>query len=117
MIRERKVQTHGPEWHIQQSIIKKLRSLQWHVIVTHGNEFQQGIPDLLCMHKMYGIRFVEVKNPKSYRFTPAQVHQFPLMYANGAQVHVLVSDADSEIEKLFGPSNYHHYMRNFKGCG
>jgi hypothetical protein len=106
---KKRIETHGPEWHIQQAIIKKLRSLGWHVVVTHGNMFQQGLPDLFCCHKMYGIRLVEVKNPLSYRFTPAQVHQFPLLYANGCQVHVLV-----EIAKLFKPSNYHHYMRNFR---
>lgn len=100
----------GPEYYIQQAIIKKLTLLQWFVMETHGNMYQRGFPDLYATHKRYGHRWIEVKNSKSYQFTPAQLETFPKLVSHGAGVWVLVGDSDSEIAKLFQVCNWVFYL-------
>ncbi len=100
----------GPEAIIQEAIVKKLRELEWLTFRTHGNEFQMGFPDLYCMHSKYGPRWVEVKNPKSYSFTSAQLETFPKFQSCGVGVWVLTAADDGEIMKLFKPANWHVYL-------
>ena len=102
--------TEKPEERIQRLITEFLRIRDWLVRSTHGNIYQMGFPDLFCAHRKYGIRWVEVKNPISYSFTPAQVEFFPRMYAHGVGVWVLVDATEYEYQKLFQPCNYHAYM-------
>jgi len=104
----------GPEHKIQQKIIDKLTLGGWFVKSTHGNMYQQGFPDLYACHRSYGTRWIEVKNPLSYHFTEAQIHDFSIMSGKGVGIYVLVSDSDDEIKKLFGPSNWHMYLPIFK---
>lgn len=100
----------GPEAKIQHDIIDFLKIRDWLVMPTHGNIYQFGFPDLYCAHHMHGSRWVEVKNPLAYSFTPAQVKFFPLMYAHGVGVWILTAASQGEYEKLFKPCNYHAYM-------
>lgn len=113
-MRKRLPTQNGPEAKIQRGIVERLKLLDWYVIVTHGNEFQMGVPDLIIQHKRYGTKFVEVKNPESYRFTAAQMEVLPKMIAYGAKVYVLTGHSDSEIAKLHGESNVWMYMRDFR---
>ena len=83
-------------------------------MVTHGNMYQQGFPDLFACNSRYGHRWIEVKNPKAYKFTPAQVHSFPKMCANGSGVWVLVAATEEEYMKLFEPFNWWQYTGAFK---
>jgi hypothetical protein len=106
--------SNGPEAKIQTDIIKALRGGEWLVIVTHGNEFQKGLPDLWCAHLQYGVRWVEVKNIEKYRFTAAQLETFPAMQSKGVGVWVLGSDKPEELQKLFGPPNWWHYLDGAK---
>ena len=108
-----KVKT-GPEAKIQEAITKKLKYLGWLVKATHGNMFQSGFPDLFCAHVRYGQRWVEVKNPVSYKFTPAQREWFPQFSAAQCGIWILISDSESEINKLFGPPNWHTYLSIWK---
>lgn len=101
----------GPESKIQAAIVKKLTLLKWFVLETHGNMFQRGLPDIYATHRLYGARWIEVKNPESYSFTAAQVSTFPLLVANGAGVWILISDEDSEIKKLMKPCNWYQYFK------
>lgn len=100
----------GPEAKIQEAIINALLIRRWYVKETHGNLYQSGFPDLFCTHIKYGHRWVEVKNPKHFVFTPAQMLTFPLLVANGSGVWVLVGPEDSEIDKLFKPCNWFTYL-------
>lgn len=100
----------GPESIIQDKLVKLLRSLEWYVMETHGNAFQQGFPDIYATHKHYGPRWIEVKNPGSYSFTNAQCITFPLLAANGTQIWILVSDDETEYLKLFKPHNWESYF-------
>lgn len=78
---------------------------------THGNMYQSGFPDLFACHKLYGARWIEVKNPKSYKFTPAQLRYFPQICANGSGVWVLVAGTLEEYKKLFKRPNWHRYLK------
>ena len=109
-MKPKKIKTkRGPEKIIQIAIVKKLRLLGWFVKETHGNLYQSGFPDIYATHKEYGSRWIEVKNPKRYKFTPAQLRDFPLFTANGADIWVL--GGANEIGKLFKPANWYQYLK------
>lgn len=109
-----KAKGNRPERKIQDAIKRKLFLLGWHVMETHGNMYQSGFPDLYAMHPRYGTRWIEVKNREGFHFTAAQLKEFKTMTAHGVGVWVLTSDDDSEIDKLFGPANWHHYLSGFR---
>lgn len=83
----------------------------WVVMETHGNAFQSGFPDLYATHFDVGGRWIEVKNPLKYEFTPAQLKYFPMLSSNGTPIWILTSDADDQIKKLFKPPNWHHFLK------
>lgn len=105
----------GPEEVILQGIIQFLTVRGWHVMRTHGNMYQSGFPDLFACHHKYGSRWIEVKNPEKYAFTPAQIDQFPLMCAHGSAIWILTAASEEEYEKLFKPFNWHHFLHIFRG--
>lgn len=84
---------------IQEAIVRKLKVQDWFVKSTHGNLYQSGFPDLFCAHKKYGQRWLEVKNPKQYSFTNAQMEYFPLMTAAG--VGIWIATDESQVPDLF----------------
>lgn len=102
----RKYGKDGPEAKIQQSIIDRLKSADWYVKVMIGNAFQFGIPDLFVAHPHFGQRFIEVKNPLRFSFTPAQLVEFPKLKAAGVGIWILFSAEDDEIMKLMKPANW-----------
>lgn len=110
----KKTKGKGPEEIILQRIVKMLRYEGWFVLRTHGNEFQQGVPDLIATHSRYGLRLIEVKNPKSYKFTGAQLEVFPKLVANGTGVWILVNDTPEEYNKLFKGCNWYQYLSVMK---
>ena len=104
----------GPERKIQDDIIIMMRGKSWHVMETHGNAYQSGFPDLYCCHYRYGARWIDVKNPGSYKFTSAQLEHWPLMTANKAGVWILVAATELEYKKLFAEPNYWQYLSVWK---
>lgn len=108
-----------PEAIIQDKICKKLKGLDWFVKETHGDMFQSGFPDIFAFHRMYGMRWIEVKNPKGYSFTNAQLKWFPLFSAHECGIWILISDSEEEYKKLFRPPNWHTYLSiwKLKGTG
>ena len=105
----------GPEAMIQDKLMKKLKSFDWLVIATYGNEYQMGFPDLYCAHLKYATRWIEVKNPTAYSFTKAQMEVFPALSSKGVGIWILTSDSDEEIRKLFKPANWYQYLSIMKG--
>lgn len=99
----------GPEARIQTRIIRALELDGWFVKVLHGDLFQHGFPDLFACKKGNGFRFIEVKNPVSYRFTAAQYECFPRLMSEGVGIWIL--GCDSEIKKLDGPANWTDYLK------
>lgn len=110
--KESRQQPDGPERRIQNAIKAELEKDGWFCKDTHGNIYQYGFPDLYCCHADWGARWIEVKNPTGYIFTPAQLKTFPMFQANGVGVWVLVDP--SEKGKLFQPANWWTYLDCFK---
>jgi hypothetical protein len=97
------------EAEIQEALISYLRTREWLVKPTHGNAYQAGFPDLYAVHKKFGCRWIEVKNPFQFSFTDAQMTDFPLLYAHGAPLYVLCDASLEEYEKLWKPRNFMDY--------
>ena len=104
----------GPEEIIQDAIVLMLRGKGWYVQETHGNMYQRGFPDLYTTHSRYGPRWVEVKNPEKYSFTPAQLEHFPKLCANGSDVWILIAATEHEYKKLFIRGNWYSYLSVMK---
>lgn len=96
----------GPEAKIQNRLIDRLKAYDWMVEVMHGNLYQYGIPDLYAAHTKWGTRWIEVKNPLKFSFTPAQIEKFPKFVAFGVGIWILFDSTDEEIGKLFKPCNW-----------
>ncbi|HUP77616.1 MAG TPA: hypothetical protein VM260_03575 [Pirellula sp.] len=105
-----KYKKSGPEKEIQTAIIKYLKERDWFVVVTHGNEFQMGLPDLYAAHYTLGTRWIEVKNPLAYSFTPAQREVFPQLQSKGVGIWIMTAADDYEYQKLFQPYNWYHFL-------
>ena len=106
----------GPEAKIQEDIIKFLLIKGWYVMVTHGNMYQSGFPDLFACHSKYGQRWVEVKKPGfiGSKFTPAQLECFPKLCANGSGVWILTAATEAEYDKLFSKFQWWVYLEGFR---
>jgi hypothetical protein len=100
----------GPERIIQDAIVKMLTLKGWFVKETHGSMYQAGFPDLYATHVKYRQRWIEVKCPTGYCFTPAQLRDYPLYEANGSPIWILTAATEEEYAKLFKPSNWTHYL-------
>lgn len=103
--------TDKAESKIQAEIIKFLEERDWLVKNMHGNAYQMGIPDLYAAHKRYGSRWIEVKKPIGYAFTPAQLDYFPQLSSKGIGIWILVAATETEYKKLFYPANWYTYLR------
>ena len=62
-------------------------------------------------HARYGQRWIEVKCPVHYRFTPAQLEWFPKFAAANVGIWILTSAEPHELNKLMGPANWHTYIK------
>ena len=126
MMRIRKIRgSKGPEAKIQEAIIKFLEDRKWFVKRMHGNMYQHGIPDLYaCRRKFhYGVpkegiyysneplvRWIEVKCAEKYKFTAAQLKDFPRFMQEGVGIWVLTAATEIEYAKLFKPPNWYQFL-------
>lgn len=107
---EFKSKLQKPESKIQSEVIDYLKIRDWFVRPVGPSAASCGWPDLYAAHKRYGPRWIEIKRPVGFSFTPAQIDTFPLLYAHGVGVWVVVAATDIEIQKLFQPPNWHYYL-------
>lgn len=95
---------------LEESILCRFRDMlilrDWGVFRTHGNMFQSGWPDLYIAHYKHGVRWVEMKRPTGYKFTPAQHKMFPELKAKGVGVWIIWSADETSYNSLFGPDNF-----------
>ena len=98
------------EAHIQDKLIAFLRARDWVVMQTHGNLYQCGFPDLYALHHIYNARWIEVKKPHKFSFTPAQRKYFPLMHSSGVGIWVLQGYTEDQYQRLFRPPNWASFM-------
>jgi hypothetical protein len=101
----------GPEAIIQAAVIKMLKDHGWWVKIMHGSVYQTGVPDLFCAKRTNGTRWVEIKNPISYKFTPAQIQDFHAMSAQGVGIWILTAATEQEYNKLFLPPNWWTFLQ------
>jgi len=102
----------GPEAVIQEAIVNFLKIRDWHVMETHGNMYQCGFPDLYVTHHTKGIKWVEVKNPEKYEFTPAQLEHFPIISNHGVGIWIMTAATEFEYRKIFKAPNWTHYLQH-----
>ena len=112
-------QRDSPELKIRNAIRSMLWERDWLCETTHGNEYQQGFPDLFCAHKIHGMRWVEVKLPDMIgsSFTKAQMEKFPKFCEHGAGIWILTAATEHEYKKLFDVCNFWYYYMKKKGQG
>lgn len=101
-----------PEEKIRADLRQFLQDRQWLVEITHGNRYQSGIPDLYIAHVKYGTRWIDVKNPERYSFTPAQRLKWPLWEAYRIGIWILTAATQDQYDLLFKPPNWRDYWRD-----
>jgi len=71
-----------------------LEAKGWHVEKLHGNQFQEGLPDLAISHMNYSLRFIEtkVRRGNTLKFTDAQKRKFPILHATGWPIFVIAHE-------------------------
>jgi hypothetical protein len=102
---------HGPEYLIQKNFINYLKIRGWEVERMIGNMLQKGIPDIYCMHRKHGQRWVDLKNPIDYEFTNAQILKWPKWEAAGTGIWIITGWKDVDYDKLFQPPNWREYWK------
>lgn len=100
-----------PEAKIQEALTEYLRCRKWLVESTHGNAYQQGLPDLFIASVRHGCRWIDCKVKGRYSFTKAQRHKWPEWERHGVGIWILTAATDDEYAKLFQPPNWRDYWR------
>jgi len=111
--KELKVAGKGPERDIQTGIVEALQAEGWFVLETYGSLYQSGFPDVYACKKGEGVRWIEVKNEKSYKFTGRQLEIFPRMMAEGVGIWILTDP--NQLSRLQEPPNWMHYLKSENG--
>ena len=101
----------SPEAAIQEAIISFLERRGWYVKATHGNAYTSGWPDLYCFHKKHGYRWIDVKNPKRFGYTKAQIQQWPDMHEAGIGIWIMFAADEENYSRLFNPPNWRDFWK------
>lgn len=104
-----------PEAKIQAALVEFMEDRGWLIEVTHGNTYQQGIPDLWCFHPKYGYRWIDCKVKGRYSFTKAQKIKWPRWETFGVGIWILTAADDEEYDKLMAPPNWRVYWKKSWG--
>ena len=101
---------HGPEWFIQQKIIKYLQDRGFFVKIITASLYLSGMPDLYATHRVYGPKFIEVKVENRWSFTKAQKETFPELLGHGTPIWIMFEADDANYKLLFEPCNCPFYL-------
>jgi len=96
---------------IQNEVRTFLRAYSWKVERMACNAFMKGIPDLYAVHRTHGKKWVEIKKPKRYVFTDAQLIKFPEFEEFNDPIWILNAATKEEYDKLFEPQNWRSYLK------
>jgi len=105
---EKRIAGKGPERQIQDSIIEALQLDGWFTLETYGSLYQSGFPDVYACKRGFGQRWIEVKNPKEYKFTNMQLETFPRLECEGVPIWILTSN---DLSPIHGPPNWREYLK------
>lgn len=100
-----------PEKRIRRRIKEFMTDRGWRVDITHGNKYQSGFPDLHCYHKRFGLRWVDAKNPLSYKYTTPQIKLWPEWEKVGCGVWIMFDGDDANYKFLFQPPNFRKFWK------
>lgn len=104
------------ETKIRDAIRDMLKARKWRSHIMHGNAYQFGIPDLYCMHREYGQRWIDAKVAGKYSFTKAQKQTWPIWHFQyKVGIWILTGDEQNQYDRLFGPPNWLDYWKKSWG--
>lgn len=93
---------------LRPKVIAKLEKFGYHVEITHGGMYQQGWPDLYCMHPGLGTYWVELKVPGG-KLRRSQIEKFTLWSKYKVKIWVVTSHF--EVPEIFDkPPNWFKFF-------
>lgn len=93
-----------PEASLQRNVVRLLTEKGWLCRHIVGNTVRTGWPDLYIYHPQYKGRWVELKAGKNWKFTGAQLEEFPKFYAYRCGIWFITDTR--ELDLLDGPPNW-----------
>ena len=87
-----------------------MKTRDWLIKKTHGNEFSIGWPDLYCAHKRYGQRWIECKVPQRGYLEGSQIEFFRELAAVGVGVWIITAANEEQYNLLFGQPNWFWFL-------
>lgn len=100
---------------IRDDIKAYLKSEGWTVVVTHGNQWQAGVPDILAYSQWVGHRWIDVKRPKRNTLTKAQRALWPVWHKSGLGVWIMEAADEENFMRLLRPPNWLDYWKKSYG--
>jgi hypothetical protein len=94
----------------QLRFVKRCRECGWYTKKLHGSKYQSGLPDLLLIHKLYGVKFVEMKQPGEPLRSTQKAVFYDMWSIGGAKIWVLHDEDDYDL--LFEEPNWMDYVSN-----
>jgi len=70
-----------------------MRSQGWHCENLHGNAFQQGLPDQMCVRngRIIFIEYKVLENSCKVSYTDAQKAKFPILMGHGVKIYIIAA--------------------------
>lgn len=100
----------NPEQRLQDQFREFLLCRDWRVMRTHGNKYQKGLPDLYCLHRVYGARWVEIKYLPNASITKAQMSVFTAISAVREGIWIVTECHELEYRKLHHNPNWRGFL-------
>ena len=98
----------GPEAHGARRLRLYMRSRGWYTKKLHGGKYQSGLPDLLAIHPIHGIKWIETKAPGE-KLRSSQRKEFIIMEKFGQKIFVLEDEKDY-LKLFMARSNWMEYV-------
>ncbi len=117
MAKRRKANPDDPplECDIRDKIVQMLRDRDWVAEVTHGNQFQHGLPDILAGCPWRGHRWIDVKRPGKNSLTQSQRAKWPRWFKQGLGVWILEAADEENYARLNSPPNWQKFWKKSYG--
>lgn len=81
----------------------------WFTYKLHGGKYQSGLPDLIALHPIHGLRWIEMKTPGE-KLRASQAKLFAIFERFGQQVYVL--ESIEHYRRIMKPKgNWKNYVR------
>ena len=96
---------------IQRKVVEFLAVRAWHVERMSANCWETGIPYLYCHSTRFGVRWVEVKKPSGFEFTPIQRRKWPELEQAGVGIWVLTAATVEQYGLLYRQPNWREFCK------